>query len=358
MLYRVFSFCCPTAWVSCVYTYVPSSVGPSSVGLSPSPAQPTRWVITEHQVELPVFLAGSHELFYTGRILILFLACFSLFWFSSLPKESKLIFLKKNKKTLPLPALWLRHCWSAAPAPRLCALWGLCSPATPDPHCLSILSCFSQHTPSYRSQNGDTQWLRNLCLTFSYQKALFTISVPPPHLHRWLFLLLLYFLKYLAVSDSVLLITLHKALPVLLWMQGPSFTEALSWIALVFIAHRCNENFDWKFTRELTCGLQLLKDFLCFHGLLGVWMRPGLVLVHPHHKGVPPQASRQVVFPIPLRGDPGLWHPCPLRCVRLSQSPSLLRPASGLLPHSDGPNFLHAPRLLLVTPMLSEIWCF
>jgi len=79
LLYRVFSFCCPTAWVSCVYTYVPSSVGPSSVGLSPSPAQPTRWVITEHQVELPVFLAGSHELFYTGRILILFLACFSLF---------------------------------------------------------------------------------------------------------------------------------------------------------------------------------------------------------------------------------------------------------------------------------------
>ena len=159
-------------------------------------------------------------------------------------------------------------------------------------------------------------------------------------------------------TDSVLLITLHKALPVLLWMQGPSFTEALSWIALVFIAHRCNENFDWKFTWELTCGLQLLKDFLCFHGLLGMWMRPGLVLVHPHHEGVPPQASQQVVFPIPLRGDPGLWHPCPLHCVRLSQSPSLLRPASGLLPHSDGPNFLHAPRLLLVTPMLSEIWCF
>lgn len=97
---------------------------------------------------------------------------------SSLPKESKHIFLK-NKETLLLPALWLRHCWSTAPPPPTMRFVRTLFTCHSGSHCVSILSCVSQHTPSYRSQNRDTQWLRNLCLTFSYQKALFLISVPP-----------------------------------------------------------------------------------------------------------------------------------------------------------------------------------
>ena len=96
----------------------------------------------------------------------------------SLPKESTLTFKKKTKKNYSC-----QHFGSeiaGALRPCLCALLGLCSPASPGSHCLSILSCFSQHTPSHLSQNRDTQWFHNLCLTFSYQKALFLMSPPPP----------------------------------------------------------------------------------------------------------------------------------------------------------------------------------
>ena len=91
------------------------------------------------------------------------------------------------------------------------------------------------------------------------------------------------------------------------------------------------ENAAWKHFPFLHT-FSTLKDFLCFHGLLGVWMRPGLVLV----QGVPPQASWQVVFPIPLRGDPGLRrNPSPGRWLSLSCPMCTVGTSPGCCHHED-----------------------
>lgn len=131
---------------------------------------------------------------------------------SSSPSQRVKTYFLKNKETLLLPALWLRHCWSTAPPPPTMRFVRTLFTCHSGSHCVSILSCVSQHTPPISSQNRKYTVARNLCLTFSYPGSISNISLPPPapiaDSSSYCFISL-----STCSSDCVLLITLHKALP-------------------------------------------------------------------------------------------------------------------------------------------------